>query len=178
MYINSLILINFNYFRTALMTEQDTIIPFLLSKEVIMPTLKLEDLHPEPIKEGEIEIDVNVPDIIHGEVLKRACQQKASNIYWTVEEKKQFEEAYSKLGRKWKKYENIISTRTLNQIRSYGQRYIKKKRQEKKFLNFNIAPTNEENSEGEQGLSDLLFKGLEKIKVSFKKLIEQDIEIP
>ena len=45
---------------------------------------------------------------------------------WSKKESKLFEEAFEMFGKNWKKIKQHVGTRTGMQIRSHGQKYIKK----------------------------------------------------
>ena len=107
------------------------------------------------------------PDIISSDNIgydqKFIIQKVHPSIRWTKEEKAEFMKMYETFGTHWKKYVNVIITKTLVQIRAYGKRFIKKKRKEKQFKNFDVAPANDENSDKTKLLSGLFYMKFSKI---------------
>lgn len=55
---------------------------------------------------------------------KETEQQPAGR--WTDQEQRLFEEAYQMYGKDWKKIKKHVGTRTGVQIRSHGQKYVKR----------------------------------------------------
>lgn len=69
--------------------------------------------------------------------------KKLKNGRWTKEECKLFEEALKKFGKRWKKVEAYVSTRTGTQVRSHAQKYFMKVKGESLSTphNQSVAPT-------------------------------------
>lgn len=59
--------------------------------------------------------------------LKKKTVTKKNSGRWNIDEQIKFVKYYNIYGNKWKIISKFIETRTLNQVRSHAQKYLKKK---------------------------------------------------